>query len=205
MDYDFFKTITYPKYWNYFLSLERDFDMLSRYIEFCTGNYSTYSIDIARQIIATCSEVEVIAKEICYLFDNNFNKNSNRNNMDAVRKRLLSNLPELQNEHVYLNRYLLSSTPFINWQYDQNPDWWVSYNHVKHNRSDKFFEANLLNLINSTGGLFILNFYFYKTFFQKHYPLQFTDNSDVFYVLKRRPVLLELDDSYYPGTATWAK
>lgn len=34
-------------HWNYFLALERDLEVLSRYVEFANRNYKTYSIELA--------------------------------------------------------------------------------------------------------------------------------------------------------------
>jgi hypothetical protein len=43
-----------------------------------------------------------------------------------------------------------------------NPDWWRSYNRVKHQRHSHFHEANLQNTINAVGALLIATVYYYK-------------------------------------------
>lgn len=37
-----------------------------------------------------------------------------------------------------------------------NPEWWVSYNNVKHHRLDSYAEANLGNVLQALSGLFVL-------------------------------------------------
>ena len=55
-------------HWNYFLALESDLAQVSRYIEFDSNNYRTYSIELSHLLLASSSEVDVIAKGICGFF-----------------------------------------------------------------------------------------------------------------------------------------
>ena len=52
-------------HWNYFLALEADVENLSRYIEFKKDNFRVYSIEIAHILLASSSEVDVVAKQLC--------------------------------------------------------------------------------------------------------------------------------------------
>jgi len=52
-------------HWNYFLALERDLEVVSRYVEFCQQNFDVYSIEFAHLLFAAASEVDVIAKLLC--------------------------------------------------------------------------------------------------------------------------------------------
>jgi Tfp pilus assembly protein FimT len=52
--------------------------------------------------------------------------------------------------------------PWENWVETQNPDWWRSYNNVKHARNNHFTEANLKNAINAVGALLLTVVYYYK-------------------------------------------
>jgi hypothetical protein len=47
----------------------------------------------------------------------------------------------------------------------ENPQWWRSYNNVKHHRQAYYAEANLRNVLHSACGLFVLVFYFYQEAF----------------------------------------
>lgn len=52
--------------------------------------------------------------------------------------------------------------PWSSWWADDgtestmNPEWWVSYNNVKHHRLDSYAEANLGNVLQALSGLFVL-------------------------------------------------
>jgi hypothetical protein len=52
-------------HWNYFIALERDLEVISRYVEFCPQNFEVYSIEFAHLLFAAASEVDVIAKLLC--------------------------------------------------------------------------------------------------------------------------------------------
>src|SRR5437879_880483 len=52
-------------HWNYFLALEKDLEVVSRYVEFGSQNFDTYSIEFAHLLFAAVSEVHVIAKLLC--------------------------------------------------------------------------------------------------------------------------------------------
>jgi hypothetical protein len=59
-----------PKlHWNYFLALERDLEVVSRYVEFTDDNNETYSIELAHLLFAAASEADVIAKLLCKQLD----------------------------------------------------------------------------------------------------------------------------------------
>ena len=49
-------------YWNYFLALEADLERLSRFVEFTSVNFQTYSLEMARLLLTGASEVDVVAK-----------------------------------------------------------------------------------------------------------------------------------------------
>jgi len=52
-------------HWNYFLALESDLDRVSRYVEFTTYNYTTYSLEMAHLLLAAGSEIDVVLKSLC--------------------------------------------------------------------------------------------------------------------------------------------
>ena len=181
-------------HWNYFLALESDLEQVSRYIEFDRGNFKTYSIELAHLLLASSSEVDVIAKGLCDFLE----PNSSAENINQYQGIICRNIPEFVNEPVYVSRFNLKLKPWSNWKTGNNPLWWRSYNKVKHERSDYFPEANLKNVLNSISGLLITVFYFYK--------LQFASESrsienirDVNEILKPAARFLSLQDDYYYG------
>ena len=57
------------RHWNYFLALDRDAAVIARFVEFSTDNFGTYSIELARLLMAAASEVDVVAKLACVQID----------------------------------------------------------------------------------------------------------------------------------------
>ena len=56
-------------HWNYFLVFDSDAEKLSRYIEFTSDNFKTYSIELVRLLLSVASEVDVVAKLLCIKVD----------------------------------------------------------------------------------------------------------------------------------------
>jgi hypothetical protein len=145
-------------HWNYFIALEYDTERLSRYVEFTTNNFRTYSIEIAHLLLAASSEVDVVARQLCQ----HLNSSLNADNIDDYRNTIRPLIPELENSIVSLPRHGLELIPWQNWQNDQNPNWWSDHNKVKHQRNAYFEKANLTNVLNAMAGLFLLILYFYR-------------------------------------------
>ena len=148
-----------PKHhWNYFLAIEKDVENLSRYIEFSESNLSTYSIELTHILLSSSSEVDVIMKQLCALIA----PRKKTTNIDNYRTVIKSHLESMINEEISINRYGLKFTPWVNWNETINPDWWRSYNNVKHQRNNHFNEANLQHTLNAVGALLITVVYYYK-------------------------------------------
>jgi len=145
-------------HWNYFLALESDTEKLSRYVEFTTGNFSTYSLEMAHLLLAAASEVDVIAKILCKKVDSSQNADS----IGKYREVLKPSFSKIQNMRVLIPRYGLELCPWSNWNNDENPEWWTAYNKVKHHRSTHYQRANLRNTLNAVAGLFVMLLFLYK-------------------------------------------
>ena len=181
-------------HWNYFIALDQDLEQTSRYIEFDKWNYKTYSIELAHLLLASASEVDVIAKEICHYLDST----KQAENICQYRKIIRQNLPIFEKESVYVPRFNLKLHPWTNWKRDKTPLWWRSYNNVKHNRNEHFSEANLKNVLNAMGGLLVAVFYFYKLKFMSE-GLSIEKNRDVTKELGADSGFMKLRDNYYYG------
>ena len=143
--------------WNFYIALEKDLENISRYIEL-KPNLGTYSIELSRLLFAASSEVDVVAKQLCKIL----NPSSNPDNIKKYGKVILKSYPNFINETIYIERYGLEYKPWLNWSSTQSPDWWQSYNNVKHERDEYFYEANLQNAINSLGAL--LNYLYFMEY-----------------------------------------
>lgn len=144
-------------HWNYFLSLEEDFLRISRYVHFNADNNKTYSIEFARIILSAGSEVDVVAKALTKATTGKVTENI-KEHMDAI----VPTFPIIPTHVVFMDRFGLNVTPWDNWNQSKTPDWWKSYNAIKHDRGNHFQEANLENTFRSIAGLFILLIYYLR-------------------------------------------
>jgi hypothetical protein len=143
-------------HWNYFLSLEDDFLHISRYIQFHADNNATYSIEFAKIILASCSEVDVVAKAITKQLGKKTEKINEH--MDV----LLPTFPDIPQHKVFMDRFGMDVTPWENWGQGKSPDWWKSHTNIKHDRGNHFNEANLQNTFRSIAGLLVLLVYYLR-------------------------------------------
>lgn len=179
-------------HWNYFLAVEQDAGGLSRYIEFCNDNLSVYSIELARLLFAAASEVDVVAKALCELVD----PAAPRNNIEHYRLLLISRLPSIPTEEVFISRFAMTLRPWDNWATGTNPFWWRGYNNVKHQRDAHFSEANLKNALNGLAGLLVMVFYYYRERMNKDNGVM-PEERDVTRELEPEASLFRLKDGYY--------
>ena len=56
-------------HWEYFLAIESDLENCSRFVEFCPDNYNAYSLEFARIIMASGSELDTVIKLLCKSID----------------------------------------------------------------------------------------------------------------------------------------
>lgn len=177
-------------HWNYFLALEHDLELASRYVEFCGDNMQTYSVEFAHLLLAASSEVDVVAKLLCQRLD----PAAPRSNIDQYRQ-VLASLPDLPAMRVFVPRYGLELTPWSNWSSATNPDWWRSHNNVKHERNAFFQEATLKNALNAMAALLTIVFQYYRFTMQGDTsPLHPKDTTRE---LQPRSSLMQLPDDHY--------
>jgi hypothetical protein len=141
-----------PPYWNYFLALEEDLVTLSRWIEFTKANASCYSLELARLLMVSAQEVDVVARDLCA----GIAPKTKAGNINAYRSVLLSKYKGLQKSKVEIPKHGMTLTPWATWSGHEPPIWWTANNKVKHERSRHFDKATLQNALNAVGGLFIL-------------------------------------------------
>lgn len=144
-------------YWHYFVALCNDVERTARFVEPTEDNFKTYSIEFARLILAIGSEIDVVAKLLCKAID----PNSKASRINHYLEVILTKYPDLPKVEIVIPRSDLSLTPWKEWQKGENPNWWKQYNGVKHERNENFSEANMVNMLNSLGGLLVLLGYYY--------------------------------------------
>ncbi len=145
-------TITKNKanYLNYFLLLERDLENIFKYIEPEESNMDTFSLENARLFLSICSEVDILFKKVL--------SDASLKDINQYRNKIRKKYGEkFWNQKVEIEKYAISAdSPWINFKDNKSPDWWKSYNNIKHDRLAKFDQATLKNIINAISGLFIL-------------------------------------------------
>lgn len=175
MDCDIF----FKSYWKYFLELEENLLEVQRYINFEKNNWKVYSNEFIKLLEVIGSEVDVIAKEIVLY------KNPQLKKLEGIAKwgyEIQQLIPDIDSIKLSFNNENIIF-PWNNWKHEkylnkkgieiyrlkkgkENPEWWISYNKVKHERTTRkngkynYERANLENVINALGGLYILETYF---------------------------------------------
>jgi hypothetical protein len=147
-------------YWEYFLAIEDDLVKTSRYVEFNQDNYNTYSIEFARIILASSSEVDVIAK-LLYPPIYKDGKEINRT-ICHHKKGITPRFPRFTTMEINVPKYGLTLQPWQDWLTNKSPFWWKSYNNVKHHRDQSYKEATLKNALYSVAGLLCIVLYYHK-------------------------------------------
>ena len=145
-------------HWHYFTALDSDFATLSRYVAPTQSNMDTHSLEIARMLMATTQECDVVLKQLC-----DKHGNTSASNEQAYRNFLSSEIPHFAALSVALPKHNLKSNPFESWNANQTPKWWTANNKVKHERHTHFRDASLRNLIDSLSGLMVAVVHLYRS------------------------------------------
>jgi hypothetical protein len=138
-------------HWTYFLALEADLMAISRYVELHQQNYGTFSIGLTQLLLAACSEIDVVLKQITLILSG-----EPLGNMKGYGGVMLAKVASITNKKVSIPRFKIELTPFSEWTVENPPKWWTSHNNVKHHRNTHYEDANLGNTLNALGGLYIL-------------------------------------------------
>lgn len=157
--------MSYP-HWEYFLSIEDDLTQCVRYVEFAPDNYDTYSVEFARVIVAAASEFDGVAKELCKSIELSKSPRS----INSYRPIIIGKYPKFVDHVIHIPRFKLQTQPWKDWQQGNSPEWWSSYNLIKHHRDMNFQNANLKNAIDATAGLLVGIIYLYNDSYGK-FPL----------------------------------
>ena len=186
-------------HWNYFLALEDDLKEVSRFIEFSEENFSVYSIELAHLLFAASSEVEVVAKQLCKQVD----PKSKPKDIDDLRIILMgSEFENIADTPIFAPRFGLKFNPWENWKSGNSPDWWKSYNKVKHERHQSFNKATLENSLNAIAALLVLTYKYYHSTLpnrnKEKCPMETMSK------LEPQSSLLRLSENHYYGNVVLA-
>lgn len=136
------------QYWRYYLSLEKDFIQLTRYVGLYEENFNVFSDEIHKQLISVGVEFENISKKICEILGINLPDRANITHFSQW-------IP--QKEIKVITIYSLSQfilLPFKIENGDAQWKWWNNYNSIKHNRLFNYKEVTFKNLLDALSALF---------------------------------------------------
>lgn len=168
-----------PKHWNYFLSVESELMLCSKYIDFDKRNYLSFSNEFAKIIMLSASEVEAIFIELCNKIAPN-TSGKNRNIKDYY-KILKENHPDMINCEIEIPSHKLKIKPWEGWSEYSSPKWWgKGYNKIKHDRYSHIAQANLINTLNAVGAHFLAILYYHKEFHQQNVSVEMHLRSSLF-------------------------
>jgi hypothetical protein len=128
-------------------------------------------------ILAVCSEIEVVAKQLCEVHAPNWpppNKDGKpieRLNMDHLRAGLAAAFPNLYTIEVRLDRFDLRFKPWESWGLGRNPTWWSDHQQVKHERHNSFAKVHFEHCLAAGAGLFALECYLHCTELESTLPV----------------------------------
>jgi hypothetical protein len=172
-------------HWNYFLAIERELEVLARFVEFDERNFHCFSVEIARILLAASAEVDIVCKQIC----RTGNPPSAAENILGYRDEITRRFPRFADLPVLIPRHGLTLTPWSKWKTKNGvPLWWTAYNKIKHERASEYSRASLTNALNAVAGLFIALLYLHR------------DNAE-HGALVPNPQMIRPHESYFTGVS----
>ena len=166
------------KYWRYYLILESEFIKSADFVEIHKNNFNTFSIRYAFLIQSVGAELDILFKELCQF------KTSDRKTITDYAKEILSKDKfNIKNLVIEVMKYDIKLQPFKNWEEkraSQSLNWWEAFTSIKHNRYENIKKANLENVLNILGALFLIEHMLLKKVKEKEDLDIFDDPSKVF-------------------------
>jgi hypothetical protein len=139
-------------------------EKIFEYVEPEDSNGDTYSIQLSSMLLDICTTIEANFRSI--MDKNGYKKNPNISHEKDIKSWNINDYYKVNISH-HLSSYEIKipfwkginniRKPYEIWESSKNsPQWYQSFNHVKHNMIDKFSEATLNNVIDAFCGLVVL-------------------------------------------------
>jgi len=146
--------ILFQNHWLYFLPIDQDVKRLSRFIEFDKCNFPAFSLEMARIMMTSCAEIDVVMKLYCKELD----PDKNPRTIGKYKEIITDKEPLFFKSYIKMRFHhnINGLLPWDDWATDPSPCWWQSNNKIKHKRHDNFSKANLENTLNSVAALYAL-------------------------------------------------
>lgn len=150
-------------YWNYYIQMENDFFSYSPYCEIDKLNEKAFSIKYLQLLLSICGEIDSICKTFCKVLDGSLDED--HAGISDYMSILAKYYPTFANETVQIVGYRYRELqPWKGIAMNFVPEWWSSYNQVKHHRDRKtnkngienYKKANQKNVIEALSALYVL-------------------------------------------------
>jgi hypothetical protein len=128
-----------------FITLETDLLKCLEYIPFIDSNMGIVSPKFIPIIMEGCSIIDSIFYDLS-------EKDSNRYNLKSYAEEFEETLELSENISLFLFAPLKPISPFKGWTKEQ-PEWWVAYNKLKHNRINNYNLSTISSAINTLTAL----------------------------------------------------
>ena len=180
------------KVWPFYLRLERDFIITLNYASFSDDNGLTYSIEYEREILSICSEFDILCKYLCKELDPAANP---RKIYEYYP--ILSQIEGFMESKVQSESFARVVEPFTGWNMKDSPDWWTSYNKIKHDRikNDNYKLGNQGNAFMALTGLYAINRHYAKYVFKGQQLNEPIPHSQL-YVMADWPIHIPIGGGY---------
>jgi hypothetical protein len=152
-------------HWRYFLSLERDVDNMKNYIEVSDANFGAYSMELLKLLQLACSEIDCVLRVLCKEIDPNTDYHDESvysGNISLYKTTVYNYFPKIHEAKIHINGLSVPLKPWDEWQSNNSPEWWASYNKVKHYRHSNYESANLKNMLMAMSALMVAILYLYR-------------------------------------------
>ncbi len=153
-------------FWEYYKDLERQFESFLEYVPYLKGNEDTYSFRLANIILAIGAHIDSAFKEMarCDEFEDKepckeiLKRTEDKKGIIISAVRAFDEIYGLTSKKVTFKCLpdRKEITPFKG----NKPEWWDSYNDIKHDITTNLTKANLRNVRDALAGAFLLNVIF---------------------------------------------
>lgn len=165
-------------FWEIYKDLERQFQNFLEYVPPLEGNMGTYSFKLLNLILSIGGHIDSCFKdmakypsfadnETCKKILEQLEKNNQCIQSGKVARPISIRLclEAFEKEYKLSQKYVVFKripvvhvvTPFASWSSKRTPEWWKTYNDLKHDVSSNIEKANLLNTLDALAGAFLLN------------------------------------------------
>lgn len=165
-------------HWRYYLMLEKRFVESTEYVELHKDNFNTFSNTFALLLQAIGAELDTVFKEYCEF------STTDRKSIADYAQYILNRPFDIRNQRIHMQEYDIVIQPFRDWNIShpsQSLQWWNAFTDIKHNRYMQKNKANLENVLNCLGALYLMEMLYLKKITEgSNEPDVFDESSNLF-------------------------